>query len=351
MSAPVATAAAGASRSGGVADYLELIQRYRREPDRDRAVAELVSWDPGAVRRVVQEVELRASPLELRAATLLHGDAGMLAYRRGDGGLGEFHLERGLRLLGRARGDANALLWPHRWLLAIGIFHASGATPGDAIPFLKRALEVFPDDPQLLLVLGQVEENFATRGVRGWAPRKKRRDRRRDARYVMHGGSSGRSGLRDAEAHYLLALAANPELHEARLHLGRIRQVRGEVTRARESLEEVLAARPGAYLVYVANLLLGGLDEAAGDLVSAAARYRAAVATDRGSQVAVLALAHVTHRMGRRGESADMVERLLSRRVRRSRQPDGWWRFRMGPLGDRHLVEGILAGLREEVTE
>ena len=72
-----------------------------------------------------------------------------------------------------------------------------------------------------------------------WAPRKKRKDRRRDARYVMHGGSSDRSGLRDAEAHYLLALAADPELHEARLHLGRVRQVQGEITRARESLDNV----------------------------------------------------------------------------------------------------------------
>ena len=183
-SAPVATAVAGAQRysRSSVAEYLELIQAYRREGDRDRAVTELLSWDPGIVRRVVRDVESRATPLELRVATLLHGDTGILAYRSGDEGLGAFHLERGLQLLGPASGDPNAVLWRRRWLLAIGIFHASGTVPTDAIVFLKQALGPFPNAPQLLLVLGQVEENLATRDFRGWAPRKKRKDHRRDVR-------------------------------------------------------------------------------------------------------------------------------------------------------------------------
>ena len=65
----------------------------------------------------------------------------------------------------------------------------------------------------------------------------------------------------------------------------------------------------------------------------------------------MLALAHATHRMGERRESADMVERHLSGRESLALHPDGWWVFRMGPLGDGHRVERILGELREEVAE
>ena len=336
-----------------VPGYLDLIRLYRRDSDRDRAIARLLDWDRRSVRRVMGGADpgLRSVPLDLQAATLLHGDAAILAYERGDASLGEFHLEWGLRLLSRASDDSTAVHWPQRWLLAIGLFHASSGALSDASAFLEEALDLLPDAPQLLLVLGQIEESLATRQFRGWAPRKKSEDRRRDGREKAREGSTDQSLLRDAEAHYLRALAADPGLREARLHLGRVQQAQGKTREARESLEQVLAAQPGTYVEYVANLLLGGLHEADGDLTRAAAHYRAAVTTDPRNQVAVLALAHATHRMGERHESAAIAERLLSRREDLALHPDGWWVFRMGPLGDSYRAAQILDELREEVTE
>lgn len=112
-----------------------------------------------------------------------------------------------------------------------------------------------------------------------------------------------------------------------------------------------MSAQPqDGYLAYVANLLLGSLDESAGDLTGATADYRAAVDADPSSQVAVLALAHATRRLGQRRESAEIVERLLSR-DEDPLQVDGWWVFRMGPFADEYRMEQILDELRAEITE
>lgn len=346
----VPPAGATAVPAGTGAEYLDLVRRYRDEPGLEATLSELLSWDPGTVRRVVREVGLGTTRQDHRAATLLHGEAAFLAYRRGEDALGEFHIKQGLELLEGTAGDVASESWTGRWLLAVGLFHASGGYPRDAIPFLEDAIKIAPDHPQLLLVLGQVEENLATRRIRGWAPRKVQ-DSRRDVRYEMRRDSADGSLLRDAEAHLRRALALDPGLHEARLHLGRTLQARGSLSEARECLQAVAAAQPGEYMAYVASLLLGGLAESAGDLVTAADHYREAVETDPRGQVAAIALAHVTHRQGSRGQSSRVVEDLLSRKARLVFQPDGWWRFRMGPLGDGPRLESLMAELRAEVAQ
>lgn len=332
--------------------YLELIARYRREDERREAVRELVTWPRSSVRDAVRGLDSQSVPPVSRlAAMLLHGDAGILARWRGDAELSDLHFQAGLTIVGDlAGGDSERSA--RRWLLAIALFQASQGDVGSVTELLDQALDRFPDDPQLLLVSGQVAEYLATPEFRGWAPsRKLEAGRRRGSEEAMRQSSEMRARLSEAEADYRRALDADSSLLEARLHLGRVQHVRGQLSEARESLEAVSSAQPSdASLAYMANLLLGGVHESAGELERAAACYREAVETDPSSEVAVLALAHATHRLGRRPEAAEMVRTLLSKRGRRP-HTDGWWAFRMGPFADGDRVEPILREIRAEIAE
>lgn len=341
--------AAGRQNAAG---YVDVVESYRREGERRGAVGELIGWPRESVREAVRGLDPRsATPRWRLAAMLLHGDVGMLARQRGDVDLGAFHFQVGLTLA-EAPFDGESERRARRWLLAIGLFEASEGAAGDATAFLDGALGRFPDDPQLLLARGQIEELLATPRFRGWAPsRTSGAGGRRHTEEGMRQSSEIRARLSEAETLYRRALAADPSLLEARLHLGRVQHVRGRIDEAQESLEAVLAsARSETYLAYMANLLLGGLLESAGELERAAARYRDAIDADPQSEVAVLALAHITRRLGQRREAAEMVEALLSRRATRG-HTDGWWAFRMGPLADGDQVQPILRALRAEIAE
>lgn len=354
----IAADAAGVPARGGagngedVAAYLELVARYRRASERRGAVDELLGWSRESARDAARGLGAQGAPPVLRqAAMLLHGDAGILARRRGETELSEHHFRIGSTIIdGSSGGDPDHRA--SRWLLAIALFEASSGAVDDASAFLDQALERFPEDPQLLLVRGQIEEYLGTQPFRGWAPRRASLPGSRGgAEEAMRESSEMRAHLSEAEAHYRRALAVDPTLLDARLHLGRIQHVQGQLAEARESLEAVAGATPPeAGSVYLANLLLGGLEESTGELESAADRYRAAVDADPLSEVAVLALAHVTHRLGHRRESAEVVQALLSKRGSRP-HTDGWWAFRMGPLADGDRVEPILREIRTEIAE
>lgn len=147
----------------------------------------------------------------------------------------------------------------------------------------KRAVELFPDDPQVLLLAGSLHETLASPEIQSML-----RGARlpRDANI---GVGSRSTELEEAEALLGRALDADPGLTEARVRLGRVLHLRGRSDRAAELLEQSAdalrrsasagrAADEGERLLYYAEMFLGAATEALGRHDRARDAYRRAAA-------------------------------------------------------------------------
>jgi hypothetical protein len=117
--------------------------------------------------------------------------------------------------------------------------------------------------------------------------------------------------LASAEAAYAAALAAMPTMDEARVRLGRVLVLRNRLDSARRTLASIEAgAEPGFF--YLARLFEGDALERAGDTAGAARAYAAAVESMPAAQSGRIALAHLRHAAGDRGDAARQVQQLTT---------------------------------------
>jgi tetratricopeptide (TPR) repeat protein len=132
--------------------------------------------------------------------------------------------------------------------------------------------------------------------------------------------------LQAAAAFFEDALRRDASLHKAALHLGRSRMLLGTLADARRSLEAA-AESPLASDRYLALLYLGSIEEQAGRLDEAEARYRAAMSTFPWGQSGPLALARLLGRTDRETDSRAVVAGMLERR----RLADPLWTYLASP--------------------
>jgi hypothetical protein len=309
----------------------------------------------------------------LKRGAMLHADIAMLdptgsgpgdVFRPGPGGVTLFtkdgqqvglqghvsHWNMGRRLLDRVRPvDSKTALKTtpdpggddtvRRWYLASCAFMVSISRIDP--PHFDRALELFPNDPDMLFFAGSVHEVFA--GVRTQSA-----IRSMDApRGVTFDVQTEAAELRRAEQLYKRALERNPALVEARIRLGRVLGVRGRHEEAVKELRLGLAATE-PLLRYYAHLFLGVEFEALSNGAEARRSYEQAVALQPNAQSALLGLSRAADQAGDRVAARSTIERMLKLPPDDAERADPWWVYER--VQARH-VDRLLADLRQRFVE
>lgn len=140
-----------------------------------------------------------------------------------------------------------------------------------------RAVELFPDDPQVLLLAGSLHETLASPAIQSML-----RAARLPREVTTDVGSTS-SELDEAERLLRRALEADPTLSEARVRLGRVLDLRGRHAEAAELLRQAASALSRSRsaveddpLLYYAEIFLGAASEALGRRDPARDAYRRA---------------------------------------------------------------------------
>jgi tetratricopeptide (TPR) repeat protein len=183
--------------------------------------------------------------------------------------------------------------FPRTWWLMVTAYLQGEFALATAKEFGEWAQDSVGDSPELSLAIGATEEL-------GWT-----------LRHQADAGSQFKGDLNDAERAYRRALAGQPDLVEARIRLGRVLTLRGDIDGALRILADVSEAAGPAY-GYVARLFEGDAYERHGDTAKAEQHYLSATVLFPQAQSAYIALAHVRHKSGARAEAAEKV-RLATR--------------------------------------
>ena len=329
-----------------LAAYLALVAQYR-DGRYEAATNELAAWPQDAMERAIQSLakvggsgrQPEAIPVaDLETLVLLHAELGQ--------GLGvqlsvpsrRLHLEAVRRLMQVPFVAADAAFC-RRFRLLTGFIDQGRFDFVAAGTAIEGALRSSPDDSYSLMALGRIHETAAAMDIPGLTA-------------LGSGGKAeglegpARAELASAAELYRHALVSDPSLHEARLRLGRVLQLQARGPEAHQALEDVIERSPDRNLLYMANLLLGALQETDGELFQAVAYYREAMTADPRGLTAKRALAHALHRLGRRAEALDLVSRPLSDEVD---APDAWLLYKMGAFDLNDQIARLWRELRESV--
>ena len=189
--------------------------------------------------------------------------------------------------------------------------------------YLDRALALFPANAEIQILAGVGQE------MRG-SPRT----------WALSSGDR-RDALKSAEAHYRRAVALNPDRLEARLRLGRILQQRAELTEVRALLAPLTGSKDDR-IAYLAQLFMGGIEDATRHPDAALAAYDAAAARVPSAQTARLAASELRHRKGERQSAADAIPAAAG--------PDNgfdpWWVYIFGEFWRADVLLDAIRKLR-----
>jgi len=218
------------------------------------------------------------------------------------------------------------------YLVIVARLHASDLAEPLA-RLVTDGLELFEDDPELLLAEGSIWEKTADSLIID-------RSVARDI-YVPTVIQTWRTYLSEAGDDYQRALKRRPDLHEAALRLGRVRGLLGNLDAAREVLERVTASAAPTYLRYVAWLFMGELAEEERASDTARAAYRRAVELMPHAQAPMSALSRLCDAEA----DAACARRWLDQAFAAAEpdRPDPWWLY---PHGQAWLVEVRLERFR-----
>jgi tetratricopeptide (TPR) repeat protein len=350
--------AAGALTQTRATSYPDIIDRYRSGAF-EAAVVELLSIPDGhSADRVERELEAiverttsaanadrsssasggRRQPVAtaldalLPAAALIHLEAGYHALQQADGTRGGAHLMIAGLIAGwkpwadALRGQPEALR-RHAALqrdIEIGIVWTlqTYRSPAPLRTQFRRLQERYPRDPDVLVALGSYYESQSTPAVRAGSLPEMGTDPVSHRRMIE-------AARRAAMDHYREALGLDPAHVEARVRLGRVLQLRGDLKEARAVLEDALDPEPPMVLHYLGSLFLAELLEAQGDADGALAHYRAIAARWPECQTAHVALSRAHAARGERDEAARVLAPLWREPAERACR-DPWWIYRLG---------------------
>lgn len=321
MAAPLLASASAASclpvRVPPSPEYLNLVMRYA-SGEHEAAVALLGSWNDDRLRCDLDNLQaaavaVRRCPecgdrlvfqrVSIRAAILLHADkevreqfASPVSEQPASCRMGPQAqvVERLAAVLILVDPEANVFL--RRFYVAMARRAHWSHCILQAEQWARAGLKRLPKDGTLLLTLGIVLDTTASLTLVP-APRM---------------AILGPLALRQFEAHtaklgslwervrrtFDEAVAADPDLREARLRLGRVLWRLNRPEPARACFKEVLSRSDDPVLLYLAHLFLGRIHEDQDHLAEAEKEYRAALAIRPLSEPAAVALSHARLLMG-----------------------------------------------------
>ena len=330
--------------------YIELVTAYAAG-DRSGAVAGIGTLDEEAVRFGL--ASLRGRPLRLaRAALMLHTDRRHLERfvpGRNEVTSVQVQCAESAHVRYALQAAQILLLTPDGRDFARRFFHAVALQDRldecfeEAIPWIDVGAQWFPTDPAILLTRGMIYESLAAREARQREPMPPLGSRAREAHLATLLQHSER--FRQARLSLERAAAADPTLGEARLRLGRVLWHLGKGDEARAVLEALIERAPEATTLHVARMFLGRIHQDAGREEAALREYRAALALQRTSQPAAIALGEALQLAGEPQAARATVEAALALAGQRQ-LPQSIWEYE---YGQSRLAPELLQGLREDI--
>jgi tetratricopeptide (TPR) repeat protein len=204
----------------------------------------------------------------------------------------------------------------------------------------SRALELFPNDTDVLFFVASVHEYFA--GVRTQSVMRTMKGPR-DVKFdILEEGPE----LRLAEQSYKRALEKNPKLIEARIRLGRVLGLRGRHEEAIEQLRQGRTAEEPV-LQFYAHLFLGGEFEALGNRADARQSYERAAALAPTAQSPLLGLSRLAEQAGDKAVAREFVARMLKLPPNEPERGDPWWVYE---IVQARAVDALLADVRQRIS-
>ncbi len=231
---------------------------------------------------------------------------------------GSLHWELARMVLDVARPNPQLDPFMRAWYRAT-IALGQSTESFDAV-HMKRALALFPDDADVLLLAGCEREALATPLFQAFARSLRSTSMQSDIR-------SARTELGAAEAFFRRALAANPDLVEARVRLGRVLALQGRLADSLRELNRAAEAPIEPVLAYYVALFLGLAHEGLGSPSAARDAYRRAAEEAPGARAPHLALARIALESGDRDEMTARLSRAV-RPITAGDPPDPWWQYR-----------------------
>lgn len=209
---------------------------------------------------------------------------------------------------------------------------------------LDHARAMFPDDADILFLSGCQHETYASPGIQGPM---------RSA--VIPTGvridvGSDRAELRQAEALFRRALAANPSLAEGHLRLGRVLSLLARPVEAVPELRQVATSNDEDLLRYYAQLFLGAAEEMLAHFDAARNAYTAAAALSPDAQSPRLALSALARRRGDRAGALRELRRAVDPSAQ-EQADDPWWTYHVAQARNADdLLDQLWEPFRSEVS-
>jgi hypothetical protein len=216
-------------------------------------------------------------------------------------------------------GSAGALLWYR----ATSAFLLRDRYLGEAPDHLNRGLQIFPDDPSLLLDRGYLSEKFSSAAIQAAI-----QDMRATGGNTAIG--SRRAQLERAERSFRQVLRLEPDNAEARVRLGHTLGDLGSHEEAAAELRKALDQNLNGTQRYFAELFLGREEEAVGNRADAKQHFENAAELYPKAQSARLALSELARRSGDRAGALRALQGVTSlppTPLNDAARRDPWWEY------------------------
>jgi tetratricopeptide (TPR) repeat protein len=344
------------------ADYEALIRQYAAG-EREAAVAALSRWRPGDLDRQVRALQ-RSSPgtacpscpdrigsLPLKAAVMLHADRDALERPRSAATeqsrpCSGAQARRAGQIAAILAGRTDTRDFARRFFMAMAHRSQWDFCLDAAQEWARDGLALFPADPHLLLALGATLEEKATLAALPPSTPTLLSGFRRTRGVADPTGDRTR-WFGEAERVLSAAVAADPEMVEARIRLGRVQWRLAKDELARPTLEEAVRRGGPPPLPHLAHLFLGQALERAGRAREAAGQFEEALRLEPESQCAAVALSHALLAAGDALDARRILEETLTHAGRRAER-DPYWDY---PASNAASAERTLLALRRETRE
>jgi tetratricopeptide (TPR) repeat protein len=204
-----------------------------------------------------------------------------------------------------------------QWYIATIAFMQSRRDYGYSKRNLKSALDIFPDDAQILFYAGVLHEIYASPVSQnnslpsGWK--------------VSYGPKE--SELKLAKQFLQKAVSANPDSMEARLHLGRVLGLLGRHQLAVAQLQPAHASIKDPQLQYYASLFLGHELELCFRYSEAKDSYERAASLFPAAQSPLLALSQLAHSRNDMESAVSFLQRVFALKIADLWKDDPWWSY------------------------
>jgi tetratricopeptide (TPR) repeat protein len=217
----------------------------------------------------------------------------------------------------------------------------------DGYRLLTKALQYFPDDPELHTALGSMIQTVASLRTYALPPGSPEAITPSSGGYSSERGGYGGvlpgATFAEAETHYEHALVSDPGFDEARLRLAHVRLRSGRTEDALPDLERLATEASQPRQRYLARLFAGYARQRLGDVTGAVAAYRACVAHGPPAQTAFLALGHELVQLGDRAGAQEAFASASALGA----PFDPWWSY---GAGQPERLDDLVAQLRGLVS-